>query len=144
MEKGPHKNSISTKEALTKHKQIRERSFHQTDLNRYIARNYSSAIYCSTDQLFVHSSQPQIIHQQFKYEILQASSFQNQILDDLLLDNSEFNFVLHVNLISCSFVIFICFSYYSRFCKNILIKRNDAINSKFNVNISCLKVSFNK
>ena len=42
--------------------------------------------------------------------MLLTSLFQNQILDNLFLGNSEINFVLHVNLISCYFFIF-----YSRF-----------------------------
>ena len=39
--------------------------------------------------------------------MLLAGLFQNQILDDFFLGNFKFNFVWHVNLISCYFCDFL-------------------------------------
>ena len=60
--------------------------------------------------------------------MLLTNLFQNEILDDLFLDNPEFKFVLHVNLVSCHFWYLLHdLSFILYFVGKFLLKEKDII-----------------
>ena len=61
--------------------------------------------------------------------MLLSSLFKNQTLDDLILGNSEFNFVLHKKLSSCYFLHGLTFI--QDFMRTFSLEEKDAINSSF-------------
>ena len=61
--------------------------------------------------------------------MLLKNLFQNEILDDLFLDSSEFKFVLHVNLVSCHFwYLLYDLRFILYFIRKFLLKEKDIIN----------------
>ena len=75
--------------------------------------------------------------------MLPTSLFQNQILGDFYLKISEFNFVLHLNLISCYFLYLLYgLAFILDFMGTFSLKEKDVISSKSMVNVSCFKGVF--
>ena len=75
--------------------------------------------------------------------MLPASLFQNQILGDFYLKKSEFNFGLHLNLISCYFLYLLYgLAFILDFMGTFSLKEKDVISSKSMVNVSYFKGVF--
>ena len=75
--------------------------------------------------------------------MLPTSLFQNHILGDLYLKKSEFNFVLHLNLIRCYFLYLLYgLAFILDFMGTFSLKEKDVISSKSMVNVSCFKGVF--
>ena len=76
--------------------------------------------------------------------MLLTALFQNQILDDLFLDNSAFNFILRVKLVSCHFSYLLYdLTFILYFIRNFYWKKKMSLTQDLLPMSLVLKTSFN-